>query len=214
MADAKSEASKSARKGAALDWLPSVLRARAPTRTLANGQALFRQGDPVIGLFQVSEGRIRLVRHTPDDHLVVLHIAGPGALFAEAALFSDTYHCDAIAAASTRVRVFPKEEIRAAFRQDAALAERFMAVLAREVQALRARLEQRGIRSARDRVLQSLALGAGPDCVVHLDAPLTEFAAELGLTHEALYRTLAGLQRDGVITRTKNRIVIKNPPKA
>ena len=183
-------------------------------RVIAKGQTLFRQGDPVVGLFQVIEGRVRLVRHTPDDDLVVLHTARPGELFAEAALFADTYHCDAVAVAAARVRVFPKDEVRAGFRQTPELAERFMAVLARQVQALRARVQQRATRSARQRVLQSLALGAGPDRVFPLDAPLTDLAAEIGLTHEALYRTLAALEREGLIERGKGRIVLQNRPKA
>jgi CRP-like cAMP-binding protein len=183
-------------------------------RSLAKGQVLFRQGDPVIGLFQVIEGRVRLIRHTPDDRLVVLHTASPGELFAEASLFAEAYHCDAVSMGSTRVRVFPKDELRAAFRQKPELAERFTAVLARQVQALRARIQQRGIRSARERVLQWLALSAGPDRVFPLNAPLTDLAAELGLTHEALYRTLAALERDGLIGRGKDGIVLKNRLKA
>jgi CRP-like cAMP-binding protein len=144
----------------------------------------------------------------------VLHTAASGELFAEASLFAETYHCDAVAMASTQVRVFPKDEIRTAFRQTPELAERFMAVLARQVQALRAQIQQRGIRSARERVLQSLALGTRADGVFPLNAPLTDFAAELGLTHEALYRTLAALERDGLIARGKDAIVLKNRPKA
>ena len=197
------------RGNAVPDWVPAALRTRTPFRTLAKGQGLFRQGDPVFGLFQIIEGRVRLLRHTPDDGLVVLHTAGPGELFAEAALFAEAYHCDAVAMTAAHVRVFPKDEIRAAFRQAPELAERFMAVLARQVQALRARIQQRGIRSARQRVLQSLARGAGPNRTFRLRAPLTEFAAELGLTHEALYRTLAALERDGLIERGKDRIVLQ-----
>jgi hypothetical protein len=40
----------------------------------------------------------------------------------------------------------------AAFRSDSALGERFMAVLAHQIRALRNRLEERNIRSARERV--------------------------------------------------------------
>ena len=59
---------------------------------------------------------------------------------------------------NSRVRAYPKRALLAAFRDQPDLAERFMAVLAHEIQALRARLEERNIRSARERVLHHLAL--------------------------------------------------------
>src|SRR5947207_2627578 len=103
-------------------------------------------------------GRLRLIRNTIDNHPVVLHTAHAGGLFAEAALFASRYHCDAVAAVASRVRLHPKRELLKAFRTDPATAERFMAAMAREIHALRARLEERNIRSARERVLHHLAL--------------------------------------------------------
>ena len=67
-----------------------------------------------------------------------------------------------------------------------------MAILAHEIMNLRTRLEQRNIRSARDRVRHFLALNAGTDGrTVLLRGTLKDLAAELGLAHEAFYRALA-----------------------
>ena len=86
-----------------------------------------------------------------------------------------------------------------------------MALLAREIMRLRTRLEQRNIRSARERVLHFLALDAGADGrTVRLRRTLKELAAELGLTHEAFYRALADLAADGEIERRKNKIVLRS----
>ena len=69
--------------------------------------------------------------------------------------------------------------------------------------ALRTRLERRNIHSARDRVRHFLSLNVGADGhTVDLPGTLKELAADLGLTHEALYRTLARMQADGEIERT------------
>ena len=75
---------------------------------------------------------------------------------------------------------------------------------------LRTRIEQRNIRSARERVRHYLALNAGADGrTVALAGTLKDLAAELGLTHEALYRTLAALERSGAIKRGKGKIVLE-----
>ncbi len=43
--------------------------------------------------------------------------------------------------------------------------------------------------------------GQGPQCTVHWPGHLKDLARHLGLTHEALYRTLATMERDGLIER-------------
>jgi CRP-like cAMP-binding protein len=191
-----------------LDWLATAV-GRSTVRQLAADEVLFRQGDKASAIFEVEQGRLRLIRHTIDSHPVTLHTARPGELLAEAALFASSYHCDAVAAAPSRVRVYPKRQLRAALRGNPDLAERFMAVLAHQIHALRGRLEERNIRSARERLLHHLALAADNDGrTVQLEGTLIDLAAEIGLSHEVLYRTLAALERDGIIARTRTGIAL------
>jgi DNA-binding IclR family transcriptional regulator len=59
-------------------------------------------------------------------------------------------------------------------------------------------------------VLHYLALAVGRDGrTVRLTGTLMDFAAEIGLTHEALYRTLATLEREGAVERTGSEIVLR-----
>ena len=194
----------------AIDWLPAEVLDRSVVRSLEAGAALFRQGDKATAIFAVESGRMRLVRHTASQHPIVLHTAREGELFAEAALFADAYHCDAVAVSASRVRAVPKRPLLAAFRNNPDVAERFMAVLAHQIHVLRARLEERNIRSARERLLHRLALMA--DRALALEGTAMELAAELGLTHEALYRTLAALEKEGLIVRTRSEIRLREKP--
>ena len=139
----------------------------------------------------------------------MLYSAGPGQVIAEASLFSPVYHCDALASTNAVVRLYPKAAILQEFRRDPKAAQVFMAVLAREIMSLRARLELCSIHSARDRVRHYLALNAGSDGrTVMLRGSVKELAADLGLTHEAMYRTLAAMREDGEIERAGNRITL------
>jgi CRP-like cAMP-binding protein len=191
------------------DWLPDQLRRLAKTRALAAGEVLFRQGDRANAIFEVAQGRMRLIRHTIDNRPVTLHTARAGELFAEAALFADRYHCDAVAASESRVHVYPKRALLAAFRDDPALSARFMATLAHQIHALRSRLEGRNIRSARERILNYLVLAADAATrTVTLDGTLMDLASEIGVSHEVLYRTLAALAKDGIVARTRSTITL------
>jgi CRP-like cAMP-binding protein len=194
------------------DALPRSLEAGSVVRELAAGEILFRQGDRAAAIYRVESGRLRLVRRTLDDHLVILHTARRGEFFAEASLFADAYHCDAVAAAPSRIRVYSKAKVMAALRTEPALAEAFMARLAHQLQDLRARMELRNIRSARERVLQYLRLRAGPrGNKIAIEGQLQDIAAEVGMTRETLYRTLAALEAEGSLTRLDTAIVLNKP---
>lgn len=193
-----------------MDWLPASVRAVAVDRKLKSGEMLFRLGGKSGGLYEIVTGRVRLARVDRSGHEVVLHVAGPGETIAEASLFSPHYHCDAIASTNAQVRIYPKAAMLAAFEKDPKAAQAFAATLARQVMNLRTRLEQRNIRSARERVRHFLKVNAGADgCTVELHGSLKDLAAELGLTHEAFYRTLAGLERSGEISRGKDKITLR-----
>jgi len=191
------------------DWMPTGVRAAAKDRKLKAGEALFRLGDKTTGLCEVIAGRVRLARVDRSGREVVLYVAEAGETLAEASLFSPQYHCDAIASTNATVRVYPKREMLAAFERNPKAARAFSAALARQVMDLRARIEQRNIRSARERVRHYLAVNASDDGrAVNLRGTLKDIAAELGLTHEAFYRTLAALERSGEIKRNREKITL------
>ena len=191
------------------EWLPASVRAAAVDRKLKSGETLFRLGDKTVGLCEVIAGRVRLARVDRSGHEIVLHIAGAGETIAEASLFSPQYHCDAIASTNAMVRVYPKREMLNAFERDPKAVKAFSAMLARQVMNLRTRIEQRNIRSAKERVWHFLVLNVGSDGrTVELRRTLKDIAAELGLTHEALYRAVAALERGGAIRRSRKKITL------
>jgi CRP/FNR family transcriptional regulator, dissimilatory nitrate respiration regulator len=195
------------------DWLPAAVCAAAVERKLQAGQTLFRQGDRTAGLHEIVRGKVRLARVDASGREAILHMATAGDTIAEASLFSPTYHCDAIASADALVRLYPKAAVRAAFASDPKAAQAFMVMLARQVMSLRTRLEQRNIHSARDRVRHYLAIHVGADGrTVALPGTVKDLAGELGLTQEALYRTLAAMAAAGEIKRRPGSISLTQPP--
>jgi CRP-like cAMP-binding protein len=188
------------------DWLPQKVRAAGSERALKRGQSLFRAGQRTVGLYEIVSGQVRLVRVDRSGREVVLHNARAGDTIAEASLFSPTYHCDAIASAAARVRLYPKAAILTEFARNPEAARRFMARLGHQVMALRTLLERHSIRSARERVRHYLAVNVGADGTVVLPGSLKDLAADLGLSHEALYRTLARMAAEGEIKRQRGVI--------
>lgn len=171
-------------------------------RRLARGEALFRAGDPSLGLVLVREGTLELIRTSPEGRRLVLHRAGSGDTFAEASLFESHHHCDAVAASPSSVVVHPAAELRRAAEADPGLGWRVAAHLASRLVAERARAERLALPHAADRLLDVLhALPPEPDGTRCLGRSWKSLAAELGLSHEATYRALARLERAGLLRR-------------
>ena len=190
--------------------LPSALRAIGHTHIFPEGARVFRKGDTVHAVFAVLDGEVCLSRSGKDGGEIVLHRAGRGDFFAEAALNATRYQCDAIASCSTTLLAFPATTVRALLGSDPAFAREWAALLARQLHAARARLERLALRSAADRVLHYLHTeGSGPRREVTLAGSLKDLAREVGLTHESLYRTLAALEKQGLVRREGRHLSLR-----
>ena len=175
-----------------LDQIPPTALHRIEMR---KDDHLFRQDDLTHGIFRVEAGQVDLQRITPAGHIVTLHRATAGTLFAEASLFSDRYHCDAICVRPGAVLRLDKNHILERLATDRTFSLAFNRTLAQQVQGYRQTLELTSIRSARDRTLAAVSLG-------YLSGSVTEMAHRVGLTHEACYRALRDLCDTGLLIRT------------
>ncbi len=158
----------------------------ATLRCLASGSSLFRRDDPVVCVFEVATGGIGLLRHTVDGQALILQQAGPGDLIAEASLFAERYHCDAIASTETEILTLDRSAWLAVLSERPDVLLSLTARFAQEVQRLRARLEIAGLPRVRDRLDAWVALNGAPPRPVW-----KRVAAEIGVSPEALYRELS-----------------------
>ena len=137
-------------------------------------------------------GRVHLERVGPNGERFVIHRATAGTSFAEASIFSEHYHCDAVVIEAGEFIRIDKAAVLAAF-ADVEFARAYGRQSARQIQAQRQLLEIVGIRSAAERVMAGLVAG------LH-DGMVVDFAALLHLSHEATYRALRALVAAGRVT--------------
>jgi CRP-like cAMP-binding protein len=179
----------------------------ATRRKLRAAETLFRAGDRVKAVYVVSTGRLRLVRISGSGSEVTLHRASAGESFAEPSLFSERYHCDAVAEIASEVLEYPKADIVS---QLSIHPERMMDLLRHfggQVQALRSRAEILSLRTATDRLMAYFHMHMpGNADVLQLNSSWKQIATEIGLTHEALYRALRRLEDAGAIERDRAKV--------
>jgi CRP-like cAMP-binding protein len=184
--------------------------ARTDGKSLSQGEFLFQMGDNSTHLYTVLDGCVRLVRYSSQGDAIVMHTARTGDGLAEASLFSDTYHCDAEAVIPSTVACYDKRRIMVILRDSPEKSLACIAHFSRQVRSLRALLEVRSIRSARDRILYYLLLQADPETMtVNLPGNVKDMAQDLAMAHETLYRTLTALEKEGKISRVDSAITIR-----
>ena len=188
--------------------IPEQLRVVAHLIETPTGETLARIGERPRAILYVLSGEVRLVRRSRGGAEIVLQRSQSGFI-AEASLESSKYHCDIIAAAASRLIRFPVSAFSAALDMESDFRKAWVSLLAKEIQKLRVQCERLSLKTARERILHYL-MTEGTDGEIKLLVSRKSWAAELGLTHEALYRSLAQLKREGVITLNAESIRVRH----
>lgn len=163
-------------------------RSASPTRLEPHPESEVRAGTTarVHSVFLVRSGKVQLARHTPSGHPLILTVAKPGDILAEASVYPLSYHCGAIAAEPAVIAAPPRNAFRGAIYVDRNLSECWATKLASSLQAARTKAEIRTLGKVADSLEAWLAAGQ--------DLPekgmLQDVAAEISISREALYREL------------------------
>jgi len=186
--------------------LGAALRAQAKEHVLADGEALFRQGQRPRVMHLVLAGEAVMQRATREGDTLTLQVARAGQWLAEASLTSASYHCDGIARGAGRVLLLPVPALRSAIDHDEATRWAWITMLGQQARQQRLRTERLALKSIRER-LRHLLLTEG-DGNAGLEWPSTwqALAAELAVAPAALYRALRSLQQQRLLALEGRRL--------
>lgn len=184
----------------AADYSNLLQGIRPSRKMLAAGDVVMRAGDKVSAIYAVESGRIALSRHGS-----MVHVADPGTLFGESGLFAETNPVDAVAMGPAVVLAYAQAQVLLHLRAHPDINLAFSAYLARRLNAARARIELGKLKGAEDRVTAFLTQAGAAQGWIKVGQPLSHIAADIGLTHEAFYRTLRKLVDKGRLERQGRR---------
>jgi CRP-like cAMP-binding protein len=191
------------------DLLPAGLLSQCQVTVAHKGRRLFEAGQKPQWMFFVLSGEVTLERLSEHGDTVVLQRTRRGFV-SEASLQSSKYHCDAHVVANADIVQIPLPKLAKALAQDTEFAARWIRMLNQEVKRLRLQCERLSIKSVKDRLLHLLHT-EGSNGIYTVNSGLKSLAGELGVTHEALYRTLATLEKDKLIKRDEGLLSLIAP---
>jgi CRP-like cAMP-binding protein len=192
-----------------LDLLPPALLAECEALQWRKGDRLFAKGQRPHHLFWVHRGQVVLERAAIDGSSVVLQRTHQGFV-SEASLQSPRYHCDAVVVVDAHITRVPVPALLQALTDDPAFALRWIGMLNQEVRRLRLQCERLNLKGVQARVLHWLETEGTNGCCA-VTAGYKSMAAELGVSHEALYRALADMVEAGLVLRHPGRLCLKAP---
>lgn len=177
---------------------PSLMAASSGLE-LRKGDSLFQQRQRPRYMHFVVGGEIILERIGEGGDPVVLQRVRQGFV-AEASLQSGSYHCGAVVISPGRVIAVPIEPLKVELATDSAFALRWIGMLNAEVRRLRAQCERMSLKGVDERLLHMVET-EGVGGRLPIGSGLKSLATELAVSHEALYRAVAALEKSGVIVR-------------
>ena len=190
-------------------WPPGLIEL-ATRRAFQPGQTLFTRGRAPTQVFWVEAGEVCLQRVARGGQPLLLQRVHQGFV-AEASLQAARYHCDAVAARASTVWGFPRARLLEAMRESPQLALWWASRLAEQLRVARLRCERLSLKGAGERIVHAIETeGAGG--VLVLAGTRRQWAEELALTPEALYRSLARLRREGWLRVRGGELRLVAPP--
>ncbi len=188
-------------------------------RTFAPGQAVFREGDASDTCYIVREGHARAVRTHGDGRTITLATFGPGDIFGELAMFEDELRSATVEAIETTSVVgVLGPDMRRLMSEHPQIAMRLVIALGRRLRETNERLSRQSFQTVQSRVAVVLSdlvraeVAAGkPEADVLVTATQADLAQLAGSSRESASRFLAVLERAGVISQGRGRLIVHNP---
>jgi len=192
----------------------------AVPRSYDEGEVLFREGDNGDTCFVVRTGSVRVTKAHSDGRVITLAQLGPTQMFGELAMFSDETRSATVETVEPTTAVaLLSGDMRRILVDHPEIAVKMCVELADRLRAANERITRQSFQTVAGRVATVL-LGQVeahlPD--VHAGSGLlipmtqTEIAQLAGASRESASRFLAKLERAGVVTCGRGKVVVHDPP--
>ena len=198
--------------------LARVVEVAVPRR-FAAGEVVFREGDQSSTCYVMRVGRARAIREHPDGRSITLVHFGPGDIFGELAMFDDERRSATVEAVEeTEAIAILAADMRRLLHQHPDIAVKLISSLGARLRETNERLARQSFQTVQSRVaavLTELVAQEQPEGVEDRDVLIASTQAELaqlaGSSRESASRFLAVLERAGIITQGRGKLVVHDP---
>jgi CRP/FNR family transcriptional regulator, cyclic AMP receptor protein len=190
----------------------------AVPRSYASGQVIFREGDTGDTCFVVRSGAVKITREHGGRTIALAELRG-GDIFGELAMFGgEQRSATATALEDTTAVALLSGDVRRLLTTNPDIAVKMLESMADRVRATNERLANQSFQTVAGRVAGVLielvdsrqSEGAGVRDVL-VEATQADIAQLAGASRESASRFLATLEREGVVTTQRGKVIVHDP---
>ena len=200
----------------------------AVPRSYEAGEVIFREGDRPDTCFIVRTGRVRITRRHSGGRSLTLAELSAGEMFGELSMFDGEGRSATVEALEeTTTLALLERDVRRVLREHSEIAVKMLARLASRLRAANENLARQSFQPVAGRVASTLlaqaearrAEAAAVDASdrhidageIVIEATQADLAQLAGSSRESASRFLADLERAGVVTTARGRVVVHDP---
>jgi CRP-like cAMP-binding protein len=200
------------------DWKPAV-ESNKQNFLVKKGQQVFKEGDPVNGIYFVYEGYVKVHKKWDNEKEMITRFARKGDILGHLGLEGNNiYPVSATALVKTTVCFLPMDFFESSLNINNGFAIKLMRFFAGELQNSEKRMRNLAHMPVKGRVAQSILslknqFGLTPEGCIDIDLPRQDLASYSGAAYESLFRTINDLVSENIISLVGKSIFIKDEAK-
>ena len=191
----------------------------AVPRRWAEGEVVFREGDPGDTCYVIQEGCVRVLRNHSDGRTITLAELRGGDLFGELAMFDTERRSATVEAGEdTRGVALLAGDMRRLLTHHPDMSLKLLAAFADRLRVANERISRQSFQTVASRVAgvlleqaEAVTADGGPDQDILIRATRAQVAQLAGSSRESVSRFLATLDRAGLVSCGRGKVVIHDP---
>lgn len=189
------------------------LAAISSVQRFDEGELIFTEGAEATSFFIVLSGKVQIYKISREGKEVILHLFGPGEMFAEVPIFSGIpkYPANALCMEKSEVLCIQGEGFRQLVARYPEIGMNVLVVFAKRLHEFNGLIEDLALRTVDSRLakyLLSVSENSPDKAVIRIHKKT--LASILGTIPETLSRTFKKLSNDGLIRMESNKVHLLN----
>jgi len=195
------------------DWLPAVAANREHFE-VKKGQPLFKEGDPMRGIFFIYSGVVKVHKRWGSEKELILRFAGTGDIVGQLGLGKDSvYPVSATAIEVATVCYVEMDFLESTLNINNKFTRQLVTVLANDLQESEKRMRDLAHMPVKGRVARALVtlheqFGKTEDGYINIELPRQDLASFTGAAYESLFRVINEMTDEKLISLKGKSILI------
>jgi CRP-like cAMP-binding protein len=195
------------------EWKPAIAAQKTNFR-VKKGEVIFKEGDPVTGIYFVFSGSVKVYKKWDDEKELIIRFAREGAVFGHRALGkNNTYPISAAAIEPSVICYFDMEFFEATLKVNTNFTYQLLMFFADELRESERRMRNLAHMPVKRRVAESLLalknqFGVTKEGFIDVDLSRQDLASYAGATYETVFRMINELVNDKLISLSGKSIRI------